>query len=973
LPDPVNSQKPDDGPERRVGTLIRGKWTVDALLGVGGMVSVDAASHRNGQRAALKVLHSDFARDKTICDRFLREGYVSNKIGHPACVAVLDDDRTDDEAPFLVMELLEGYTVRDLWKKAGRRMPIPEILRICDDILDCLIACHAIGVIHRDLKPANIFVTNAQVTKVLDFGVAQMRSATSERTATGTALGTPAYMSPEQAMGLVDQLDGRADIFSVGAMMHALTTGHRINNGRTENEALVMAATTPVPSVARIAPDLPVELVALIDKSLAWDRRNRFENAQQMQAKVREVRNQLTGATPMAGRTGPAEIEIPPMEGEAQQRRAPRGAAAFGLLQVQQAAVAQAQGVAPGLAPSIAPGRPPPPPPPPAAPAPPVAPVVPAPPVLAAEDDPRVDALRDLFKRIERLLPNVRQFGWGHPATERAMIQTYDGFVEAIAKDPQVVDFSIRPYSMLHRGQTVWEPVAPFDSIPYNFFACGMRAMRMTPGLTLDELRGTFTLMLTDPGRELPPEDDLAAAFWERRMLHVQYDVVDAFAEGDAAEREAFYSESDAVEQMAVAASTAHINRLEARAMVVSTDRSALTAGKSAGPMAVEEAVKAVFQKQLVMPSSEWSQRYVDAVVDGYVDAAVHRDAPLILASLRKSTADLVVAGRMGIGLELHNAIILKLGEKLQGQNLARLSSALTNAMFGGETLELALRHVIANPDMVTAFAPILDVIHAGELRYVLASLKQGPSGASREMLLRFIERALAGMEAEVASVAVGLDPENVYAILSLLAKVGTPEARQAILLMAQSEDENVKVEARALAAGDAAHAELTAMCENASSITRMAAARAAMRYGVKGAWSAIARQIKLPDFNERGSDERKEFLRALIGLSPEKGEPIALELAKKGGVFVSDAREGTRVAAAEALGEISRSREVAAALRELAQSRWGTSEETRSAAAAAADLISERLTGNRGPSKPPPGGGSGPPLGNASRAGVSS
>src|SRR5208283_5128903 len=120
------------------------------------------------------------------------------------------------------------------------------------------------------------------VIKVLDFGVAQMRSATSERTATGTALGTPAYMSPEQAMGLVDQLDGRADLFSVGAMIHALVTGHRINKARTENEALILAATKPVPSAARIAPDLPVDVIALIDKSLAWDRRNRFADAPEM-------------------------------------------------------------------------------------------------------------------------------------------------------------------------------------------------------------------------------------------------------------------------------------------------------------------------------------------------------------------------------------------------------------------------------------------------------------------------------------------------------------------------------------------------------------------------------------------------------------------------------------------------------------------------------------------------------------------
>jgi len=162
----------------RVGATVKGKWTIDALLGVGGMAAVYAATHRNGQRAALKILHIDFARDKTVCDRFLREAYVSNKIGHPACVTVLDDDTTEEGEPFLVMELLDGETLRELWMHTGRRMPVPQVLKIADPILDCLTACHALGVIHRDLKPANIFITKSGEVKVLDFGVAQFRSAT---------------------------------------------------------------------------------------------------------------------------------------------------------------------------------------------------------------------------------------------------------------------------------------------------------------------------------------------------------------------------------------------------------------------------------------------------------------------------------------------------------------------------------------------------------------------------------------------------------------------------------------------------------------------------------------------------------------------------------------------------------------------------------------------------------------------------
>jgi hypothetical protein len=163
---------------------------------------------------------------------------------------------------------------------------------------------------------------------------------------------------------------------------------------------------------------------------------------------------------------------------------------------------------------------------------------------------------------------------------------------------------------------------------------------------------------------------------------------------------------------------------------------------------------------------------------------------------------------------------------------------------------------------------------------------------------------------------------------------------------MSQSDDVNVRVEAKAMAAGEAAHTELTAMCDNAQPLVRMAAVRAATRHKVKGAWTSIARQVKQPDFHERGSDERREFLRALVSLAPDRGEPIALELAKKGGVFTSEAREGTRAAAVEALGACSASPEVAAALREIAGARWGISEETRGAAMAAADLILQRANG---------------------------
>jgi eukaryotic-like serine/threonine-protein kinase len=923
--EPLNSPQagapagePDDRAASRVGATIRGKWHLDALLGVGGMAAVYAASHRNGQRAALKILHSDFARDRIVCDRFLREAYVSNKVGHAACVRVLDDDMTENDEPFLVMELLEGETVREAWKRTGRVMPLPEVLRIADTVLDCLSACHAIGVIHRDLKPANIFILRTGEVKVLDFGVAQMRSATNERTAAGTALGTPAYMSPEQAMGLVDQLDGRADIFSVGAMIHALVTGQRINNGRTEQEALVMAATMPVPSIARLGPNLPLPIIALVDKALAWDRRNRFDDARQMQVAVREALASISG--------GGAEEAPPPIReptGQSRPRDAPSAIPSAPSTPAKRATAA-----ASASPPSSAPAT--------------------------AESDARVETARELFRHVDRVLPGVRQFGWEHPSTERALRTAFEAFAEALVRQPGVA-LDVRPYSLQAHGHTVWEPSPPFDSVPYNLFACGVRGVHVARGLTLGELRDFLGLLLLDPVRDLPPEDDLVSAFWERALEHVTCEVVDALAEGDAAEREAFYGQADEVE--AIAADAARkASALEAKAMAVSTDRSVLAAGprsRERSPMGLDDVVRAVFSSQLEVPSEKWSERYVDALVEGYLDAATNRDAPLVLASLRKSAADLVVAGRLKLVLAMHDALAARLALRVKGEDYQRLSVALTNALFGAETLELSLQRLQAEPGLVPLFEPVLKTLWAAELPTALGVLASAPPGPLRDALARFVERVLPGHEAEIVQSLAGMDSNMAVGLVALLGRAGTPEAKRALAQLAASDDATLRIEAKVLLASsaDQVQGELMQLLESGSALVRMAAQRAVTRHALKQAWPAIARQVRAANFHELGADERRELMHTLVALSPDRGEPIAVELVKKGGVFTSEDRETSRALAAEALGNCSSSSSIAATLREVSQTRWGTSDETRAAAAAAAKKIAVRLGEDAAPS----------------------
>jgi serine/threonine protein kinase len=856
---PNPAPKEDQVAAQRVGSVIKGKWHVDSLLGVGGMASVYAATHRNGQRAALKILHADFAREKGVVERFFREAYVSNKIGHPACVKVLDDDYTEAGEPLLVMELLEGETLRDLWKRHGRRVPPVQVLEIADVICDCLVACHAIGVIHRDLKPANIFITNLGETKVLDFGVAQFRSAGGERTTTGTALGTPAYMSPEQAMGLVDQLDGRADIFSVGAMIHALVTGQRINQGRSEAEALIVAATQPVPSVARLAPDLPIELIHLIDKALAFDRRNRFADAREIQAAIREVMAHIGGPV-----HAPSPVATPHTSA---------------VMETPRAAV------------------PAPPPPPPQE-------------VKVAEDDPRVVAGKEFIKHLERLLPNVRQFGWEHPATDRSLRTVYDALTELLAKTAPL-ELTLRPYSLLVLGNTVWEPNAPWDAIPYNLFACGVRTLRMLGGLALDELRTLLSVLMLDPGRDLPPEDDIVTAFWEKALVHVEYDVVDAFAEGDAAAREAFFDEADRIEHEAADAQRLRVSRVEAQAMVVSTNRDRLGQGRPASAMALEEAVRALYANQLDVPADKWSERCVDAIVEGLLESAMQREPQLVLGSLRRSSCDLLVVGRIDIVAQLLSSLCTRVDQRIGARDAPKLKAALTSALFGAEPLDIALRKLAEDPTRVDTFHHVLTTLPGSEAPRMLAALRLPCPDALANVLLEFVHRYSGGLEEEIANTAAAAPVEMRTRLLEMLVRMGTPGSKAALAKLASVEDAALRMEVRILTAtsADDFRQEVGAMLDQGQPLLRMTALRALVKHKAKPAWPIVRRLLEKPGFNDLGADERRDVLMALYVLSPEHGEPLLIEVVKKGGVFKSEGREVTRALAAAVLGEHARSR----------------------------------------------------------------
>jgi serine/threonine-protein kinase len=309
----------DDSAVERIGAVLGDKWTLERLLGVGGMGAVYAARHRNGARAAIKILHPRLAKLTEVRERFRREAYAANKVEHPGVVRVLDDDvlksGPDEGSPYLVMELLEGESLQDRLER-GSAFGERAFLELADRVLDILQVAHEAGVVHRDLKPENLFFAqgkgSGEVVKVLDFGLARLLQAQAI-TSDGLALGTPSFMSPEQAAGRIDEIDGRTDLFALAATGFRLRAGRRIHEADDAVELVKRMAQSPAPPLRSVAKDASAPYARVIDKALSFKREDRYADAWAMQADVRRALAELHTKEGRESRAQFASQQPPPL------------------------------------------------------------------------------------------------------------------------------------------------------------------------------------------------------------------------------------------------------------------------------------------------------------------------------------------------------------------------------------------------------------------------------------------------------------------------------------------------------------------------------------------------------------------------------------------------------------------------------------------------------------------------------------
>jgi serine/threonine-protein kinase len=272
-----------------------GNYRATALLGEGGMGAVYLAEHPGiGRRVAVKVLHRNYTRDEQLLARFLNEARAANAIRHPNIIEILDSGVLADGTPFLVMELLEGESLGVRLRRDGA-LPVASALDFAYQTASALGAAHKKGIVHRDLKPDNLYVIpdphegGRERIKVLDFGIAKLQqgmSSDSVKTRTGTLMGTPVYMSPEQCRG-TKAIDHRSDIYSLGVILYEMLVGHPPFVSEGFGELVNMHLNVPPKSARALRAEIPLAVDALVLKMLAKNPDDRYADMAELQTALK--------------------------------------------------------------------------------------------------------------------------------------------------------------------------------------------------------------------------------------------------------------------------------------------------------------------------------------------------------------------------------------------------------------------------------------------------------------------------------------------------------------------------------------------------------------------------------------------------------------------------------------------------------------------------------------------------------------
>ncbi len=905
---PGSTLTPMEAAEARVGSLLNAKWHLDALLGRGGMATVYAATNQATKaRAAVKVLLPEFATDADVRERFVREARIANSIQHAARVAVLDEGLSDRGEIFLVMELLEGATLDVHARKLGAALSLEQKLALFGPVLEVLGECHAAGIVHRDIKPANIFVTAAGQVKVLDFGIARLREGKSavEATKQGTVLGTPAYMAPEQALGLSDLVDGRADLWSVGACIYTLLSGRRVHRARSENESMVLAATRSAESIAVIMPDLPVEVVAFVDRSLAHDKSDRFDDARAMRGAL--------GALLAAIQAGQISL-------------GGGGTGGGGDALVVRADVSRDD---------------------------------------EAEQSTEVrsrtlEQLRSIWKHLAHFLSASSQYGAGHQLAKQPLRVAMEEIGACLATRPDSLVWDVAPFCFTYSKTPLWDgEKTQMERAAFRVFSRGMRKVQFKPGVTEEEVRRFLAIITGDKAAGIALTDDAVADMFAQRFDHIGHVAIDVFASGAADDLDRF--EQDVASVVTAAGQVSMVTKgwetsrdpVEARALQANMRARLNNAATVASAIALDAQTR-MLGGQIALAAEQWEDRFADVLIAALLEGASSGDAEPALAALRSWTVAALARG------DLAGAFyrFARLGAACRGAQgpESEAERLVAQTMFDASRFADVLRRArdaagtrigLATPDDEAVASGIERVLALqDDDTHFDAALTYWVSNPDRQVaaaLLAYVKRWLRGREAKLGPIIEREPAEFALVALGLLDGVTASDAEAAVARGLKSPFPEVRRATLHRVQGEEAQADLVRLLADPDTGLRCEVLGILAKLRLRAVGPAVVRRIQEPSFQELEVAEQRAWLSCLQVLNAVRAEEIMIEMLDRAPFFANDANDRQRLLAAQVLAGAETATALAA-VKKAARAFWWNSAAVREAATEAATAITARL-----------------------------
>jgi serine/threonine protein kinase len=285
--------EPDMEASSLVGTTLEGAYRITRLIAEGGMSAVyEAVQLRLNQRLAVKVMARELSSNREALTRFHREAEITSRLRHPHLVTVMDFGTASGGRPYMAMEYLEGTDLDHRLRHVGK-LPLSTAVHIAKQVASALAAAHDQGVVHRDLKPANVFLVELpgepDFAKVLDFGISKVRAATTQLTKASSIMGTPNYMSPEQATGMIDEIDHRTDQWSLACIVWEMLAGRPPFASDDVSAVFYQVIHLEPPPLRKQVPDLPVAVEAVLHRALSKNMADRFPSIRDFASALAEA------------------------------------------------------------------------------------------------------------------------------------------------------------------------------------------------------------------------------------------------------------------------------------------------------------------------------------------------------------------------------------------------------------------------------------------------------------------------------------------------------------------------------------------------------------------------------------------------------------------------------------------------------------------------------------------------------------